>query len=71
MIGWLANLLMLTGSYAVGEHYRYGFLCQLCGNALWLYIGVYRVKGKDRASLIAISAAFCLLYAINFCKWGQ
>jgi hypothetical protein len=53
----------------VGEHHAYGFLCQLAGNALWAYIGIKRYEGKDRASLIGISLAFCVLYTINFLKW--
>jgi hypothetical protein len=69
-MGWLANALMLTGSYCVGEHHRIGLLMQLAGNALWAYIGIYRYDGKDRRSLIAISVAFCVLYVFNFWKWS-
>jgi len=69
MIGWIANALMLFGSYSVGNLHAWGFLCQLAGNALWAYIGVKRYEGKDRASLIGISVAFCLLYTYNFLKW--
>jgi hypothetical protein len=71
MIGWIANALMLYGSYCVGERRRYGFLMQLTGNGLWAYIGVCKYNGDEKASLIAISVAFCCLYAFNFYKWGR
>lgn len=70
MIGWIANFFMLFGSYTVGCHNRFGFICQLIGNALWAYIGIKRYEGRDRASLIAISLAFCALYTYNFWKWS-
>lgn len=64
---WLANFLVLFGSYNVGQKRRYGFLLQLTGNVIWAWVGY----SKGMADLSALTLAFVFLYAWNWRRWGQ
>ena len=71
MMGWLANALMLLGSYKVGSKKRYGFVLQFVASALWVYIALYCDMHKQAGSVIVISTLFCCLYARNWWRWRK
>jgi hypothetical protein len=67
-MGWLATIIMLWGSYWVGEKRKAGFLCQITGNLLWAWVGVTRGLQWD---LIVVSLAFVALYVRNYVVWWK
>ena len=67
LCGWIGTFLCLAGSVVVGRKVKYGFLCQMTGNLLWLVVGV----GTNMPSLIVCSAAFASIYVYNFLLWSR
>lgn len=64
---WLANALILIGSYRVGNRQRDAFLWTIAGEAVWTVyaasIGLY--------SLSFICVVFGLFSFRNWVKWGK
>lgn len=68
VLGWLATLLCLYGSFRTGSKDKVGYLFNSTGNALWAWIGFTRGMQLD---LIVVSLAFVALYVHNFYRWHR
>lgn len=67
MIDWLAGLFELLGLYVVGNKNKFGFLFNICGNVLWIYVAFeYQVYGL---LLVVIPALF--INFRNYLKWSR
>lgn len=67
MIDFIAGGFELFGSYSIGNRRRFGFLVNMAGDLLWVYIGVTtRLYG-----LVTIAALALGFNVRNFIKWRK
>lgn len=65
-LGWIGTAFCLGGCVVVGQKSKYGFLCQMVGNLLWLVVGIMR----GMPELVFCSAAFASIYVLNYTLWS-
>jgi len=65
-VGWIANIIVLIGTFLVGEKRRSAFLWLAAGEALWAAVGLAR-KETDIAFVCII---FTVMALVNYYKWG-
>jgi len=64
-MAWLANALAVYALYAVGSHYRHGFLVGAVGCVLWTLEGVFLAH----PALIFIEVILGVLYLRGWFAW--
>lgn len=67
MIDFVAAGLELSGLYTVGNKRRTGFLLNIAGDIVWIYVGV--VAGLY--GLISIAGVALVLNVRNYLKWRK
>jgi len=67
MIDFIAGGFELTASYVLGNKKRYGFLLNLVGNSLWIYVAF---KVQIYGLLLVVIPAL-ILNIRNFLKWRK
>lgn len=67
MMGWVAVVFLLYGSFLVGDRRRIGFVFQFVGNLIWAYVAVVRGFQLD---LLVVNLIFAAIYVRNFFRWG-
>jgi hypothetical protein len=65
--GWLANALLLGGSFWVGAKRKTGFALIALGEACWLTTLCHRTPLAW--DMVFICCVFGLMAAINFARW--
>lgn len=63
----LAMTLSFVGIYLIGNKKRHGFIVALCGNILWLTLGVI----TQSTGLIFANIVLTALYARAFIRWQK
>jgi len=66
-MGWLGNILILTGAWNIGRKRRWGFLLAICGSACWITQGLM----TGQADLAFIETAMSAVAIRNFILWGK
>ncbi|MCW1930078.1 MAG: PnuC protein [Candidatus Kerfeldbacteria bacterium] len=63
----LAMGLSFLGIYTIGNKQRYGFVIALCGNILWLTLGII----TRSVGLIFANAVIAALYVRAYMRWQK
>ena len=67
-LDWLAMALSLLAVYLLGNKNRMGFISYLFANALWIYLGVFRMQSFG----ISIGNIFFLTMNLRgYLKWKK
>lgn len=66
-IDWVAMVMTFTAIYLLGGKRRTGFLLMICGNILWMVIGLW---AHSYAMLIA-NAGFVTMNVRGYWKWRE
>lgn len=69
MMGWIANILAISGLISIGYKKRIGFLLTAICNAIWAYIG-YKNKMPDLLSINIIMAMINTWFLFRWSKRG-
>lgn len=65
-LDWLAMALSLLSVYLMGNKNRIGFISYMLANALWIYLGTFKMQSFG----ISIGNVFFLLMNLRgFLKW--
>lgn len=64
-MGWIANILVLVGTFLVGEKKRTAFLWIAAGELLWVLVGVSR----QELDITVICIIFTIMALWNYIKW--
>jgi hypothetical protein len=67
--GWLANALLVSGSFWVGQKRKTGFALIAAGEACWLTTLYHRTPLAW--DMVFICCVFGSLAAFNFCWWWR
>jgi rRNA processing protein Gar1 len=63
---WIAGIFELLGSWSIGSKKKIGFVCNLIGCVLWVYVSVtYEIYGL---LLVVVPALFINIR--NYIKWS-
>lgn len=65
-LGWIANVLVVVGTFLIGEKRRSGFAWIAIGEALWVITGAAR----NEADIAVICIIFTVMAMTNYYKWG-
>lgn len=69
MISWIANIFELTGTFVVGNKKKIGFLFNIVGNCLWIYVGIKYFKTVG--GLLIVSPIAFVINIRNYRKWKK
>jgi amino acid transporter len=67
IMGWLASLILLAGTYSLGYRRREAFIFLFVGELLWALVGINRSEWD----LVFVCICFALLMVRNFIKWKE
>lgn len=67
MIGWIANVLQITGLVLLGKKQAIGWLFGIAAEVLW----IFRASDKGMPDLIFISVLYIGVASYNWIKWGR
>jgi hypothetical protein len=67
MIGWIANVLQITGLVLLGNRITAGWLFGIAAEILW----IFRASSKDMPDLMFISVVYIGLASFNWIKWRR
>lgn len=66
-IGWIANIGFILGSIFISFKNKNGFIFNIFGNLLYLYVGIY----QELYSLSFISLFLALISLFGYFKWTK
>lgn len=64
-MGWIANILVLIGTFLIGEKKRSAFLWMAVGELLWVVVGMSRRE----LDITVICVIFTAMAVWNYIKW--
>jgi len=67
MIGWIANVLQITGLVLLGKKHAIGWLFGIAAEVLW----ICRASDKGMPDLVFISVVYIGVASYNWIKWGR
>ena len=65
MMPWIASALVFVGVLAIGHQSRWGWLVNLVGSSLWLWISL----SAGQTAFVVLNSGFIVLSAINWIFW--
>jgi nicotinamide riboside transporter PnuC len=67
-LDWLAMAASLLAVYLIGNKNRIGFISYILANALWIYLGVFKMQSFG----ISVGNVFFLMMNLRgFLKWKK
>jgi hypothetical protein len=66
-MGWVGNVLILTGAWRLSKKHRDAFLFGLSGDICWMI----EAASIQKWDLFAIEATLFCIAIRNFCIWGR
>jgi len=64
---WIAGILELSGSWFVGSKNKIGFVCNIIGCSIWIYVALHtKVYG-----LLVVVVPAILVNLRNYIKWTK
>ncbi len=67
MIDWIAAVFELSGSWLVGNKKKFGFLLNILGDFVWIYLGIV----SELYGLVAVATVALGFNIRNYRKWRK